>query len=98
MPSKEIFHMMIKAISILSFLCFPFSFLSAQNQDRDSEQGQKSQETIGEIRPAESKPESKIQSTQTARKRRNEKIFVPSQSASRDIDDILKMRIFPVDI
>ena len=41
MPSKELFHIMIKTISVISFLCVPIGFVLAENENRRQELNQK---------------------------------------------------------
>ena len=96
MPSKELFHMMIKTISFISLLCVPIGFVSAENESRRPELNQKSSEASEKSMPNNQKSTTEIKSTQKVRKRKNDDTFINSEQISEDIRSSLD--IFPVNI
>ena len=44
MPSKELFHIMIKTLSVICFLCVPIGFVLAEKENRRPELNQKASE------------------------------------------------------
>ena len=93
MPSKELFHMMIKIISFISLLCVPIGFVSAENENRRPELNQKSSGVSERSMPNNQKPKTEIKSAQKVRKRKNEDTIIPSEQISEDF-----AVAFPVDI
>ena len=93
MPSKELFHMMIKIISVISLLCVPIGFVSAENENGRPAVTQKSSEVSERSMPNNQKPKTEIKSAQKVRKRKNEDTIIPSEQISEDF-----AVAFPVDI
>ena len=93
MPSKELFNMMIKIISVISLLCVPIGFVSAENENRRPELNQKSSEVSETSMLNNQKPKTDIKSAQKVRKRKNEDTIIPSEQISEDF-----AVAFPVDI
>ena len=93
MPSKELFHMMIKIISFMSLLSVPIGFVSAENENRRPELNQKSSEVSKKSLPNNQRPKTEIKSAQKVRKRKNEDTIIPSEQISEDF-----AVAFPVDI
>ena len=85
--------MMIKTISVISFLCAPIGFVLAENENKRPELNQKSSEVSERVRPNNQKPKTEIKSAQKARKRKNEDTIIPSEQISEDF-----AVAFPVDI
>ena len=70
--------MMIKIISVISVLCVPIGFVSAENENRRPELNQKSSEVSERSVPNNQKPKAEIKSAQKVRKRKNEDTIIPS--------------------
>ena len=85
--------MMIKIISVISLLCVPIGFVSAENENRLPELNQKSSEVSETSMPDNQKPKTEIKSAQKVRKRKNEDTIIPSEQISEDF-----AVAFPVDI
>ena len=85
--------MMIKIISVISLLCVPIGFVSAENENRRPELNQKSSEVSETSMLNNQKPKTEIKSAQKVRKRKNEDTIIPSEQISEDF-----AVAFPVDI
>ena len=85
--------MMIKIISVISLLCVPIGFVSAENENRRPELNQKSSEVSETSMLNNQKPKTDIKSAQKVRKRKNEDTIIPSEQISEDF-----AVAFPVDI
>ena len=85
--------MMIKIISVISVLCVPIGFVSAENENRRPELNQKSSEVSERSVPNNQKPKAEIKSAQKVRNRKNEDTIIPSEQISEDF-----AVAFPVDI
>ena len=85
--------MMIKIISVISLLCVPIGFVSAENENRRPKLNQKSSEVSETSMPNNQKPTTEIKSAQKVRKRKNEDTIIPSEQISEDF-----AVAFPVDI
>ena len=85
--------MMIKIISVISLLCVPIGFVSAENENRRPELNQKSSEVSEMGMPNNQKPKTEIKSAQKVRNRKNEDTIIPSEQISEDF-----AVAFPVDI
>ncbi len=85
--------MMIKIIPVISLLCVPIGFVSAENENRLPELNQKSSGVSERSMPNDQKPKTEIKSAQKVRKRKNEDTIIPSEQISEDF-----AVAFPVDI
>ena len=85
--------MMIKIISVISLLCVPIGFVSAENENRRPELNQKASEVSEKSMPNNQKPKAEIKSAQKVRKRKSEDTIIPSEQISEDF-----AVAFPVDI